>query len=356
MTFIKHHTIKWVGLISIVVLGQTLTHTVWAAGTASGVDISNQATVSYSVSGLNQTDINSNTVTFTVDALVDLTVTGTGNQNVTPNGVFQLEFTVTNTGNETYDFTLASEAGVEDFNVSDLTIHVDSNNNGTWDGPGTDLPGTSIDNLAADASTKAWLVGTIPATATDNQSAAYHLMASALLADGNPIPAEATDVATTKQYVYADASGPHSSDNVRDTQHSASLSFVAQTANLTVVKSSTVLWDPVNLGTNPLHIPGAIVEYTIQISNGSGAETASNIVVTDVLDANLILPASPPSPYSDGNSIQLTTPNLYGGATTVLTNASDSDEASVSGQTVTVTGITLSDGESATVTIVAELQ
>ncbi len=356
MTFIKHHATKWIGLISIVILGLSFTHSVWAAGTASGVDISNQATVSYSVSGLNQTDINSNTITFTVDALVDLTVTGTGNQNVTPNGVFQLEFTITNTGNETYDFTLASEAGVEDFSVSGLAIHVDTNGNGTWDGVATDLPGTSINDLAADASTKAWLVGTIPATATDNQSATYHLMASALLADGNPIPAETTDVATTKQYVYADASGPHSSDNVRDTQHSASLSFVAQTANLTVVKSSSVLWDPVNLGTNPLHIPGAIVEYTIQISNGSGTETASAIAVTDVLDANLIMPTSPLTPYSAGNSIQLTTPNLYGGTATVLTNASDSDEASVLAQTVTVTGIVLLGGESATVKIVVEIQ
>ena len=356
MFLIKYNIIKLHGVISLAIIGVFFTYSAWAAGTASGIDISNQATLNYTISGVNQTNINSNTVTFTIDALVDLTVTGTGNQNVTPNGVFQLEFTLTNTGNETYDFTLASEAGIEEFSVSGLTIHVDSNNNGTWDGSSTDLPSTSIDNLVADASTKVWLVGTIPATATDNQSATYHLMASALLADGNSIPAETADVSTTKQYVYADASGPHSNDNARDTQHSSSLSVMTQTANLTIVKSSLVLWDPVNLSTSPVYTPGAIIEYTIQITNGSGSETASAIVVTDVLDANLIMPTSPPAPYSAGNAIQLTAPNLYGGATTILTNASDGDQASLSGQTVTITGIALAADQTATIKIVAEIK
>jgi len=269
------------------------------------------------VIAFNQTDVTSNVVTFRVDALVDLTVTGTGGVNVTPGQTDAvLEFTVTNTGNETYDFALASEAGTENFSV-------------------TGLPGTTLNDIVADASTKVWLVGNIPVSATDNQTAAYRLMATALLSDGSPIPAEATDVVTTKQY---------------------ELIFTAQTASLTITKSSTVIWDPVNLATNPLHIPGAIVEYSIQIANASGAETADAIVLTDTLDSNLSLPADPARQYVAGSSIQLTSPNLYGGVATNLTDISDADEGSVSGQTVTVTGIVLSGGETATVKVLAEIQ
>ncbi len=51
--------------------------------TASGIDISNSASVDYEVGGINQTDITSNTVTIRVDAKVDLTTSGTGgNVNV----------------------------------------------------------------------------------------------------------------------------------------------------------------------------------------------------------------------------------------------------------------------------------
>lgn len=345
-------------LSSLTVIGLLFisVHNVFAVGTASDIDISNQATVDYEVNGINQNDISSNTITFKVDSVVDLTVTGSTDLNGTPGQSYALEFTVTNTGNESYDFNLSFDAGTEDFNVTDLTIHVDSNANNIWDGPATDLPGTSINNLAADDSTRVWLVGTIPASATNSQSATYHLMASALLADGNPVPAEAIDVVTTKQYVYADSAGPHANDNINDTQHSSALSFIAQTAGLNVIKSSAVIWDPINLAVNPLHISGAIIEYTIQISNNAGAQTADAIVVTDVLNNNLAIPADPARQYTAGSSIRLTAPNLYSGTTTVLTDINGDDEATVSGQTITITGITLLEGESATVEILAEIQ
>ncbi len=347
---------KYTPLIFITLLSLCTTQQVLAVGTTSGIDISNQATLDYEVDGINQTDISSNIVTFRVDAKVDLTVTGTSNVNGTPGTVKVLEFTITNTGNETYDYTLSFEAGSETFTVSDLTIHVDTNHNGTWDGIAVDLPSTSLDNLIADASTKVWLVGTIPASATDNQTSTYRLMATALLADGTAIPAQAADVATTKQYVYADAAGPHSADGAQDTQHSAALSFTAQTASLSLTKSSTVIWDPINLAVTPLHIPGAIVEYTITITNGIGAETANAIVITDVLNNNLAPPTDAARQYALGHSIRLTSPNLYSGVMTNLTDANDADEASITGQTVTVTGIVLLGGESATIHILAEIQ
>ena len=325
-----------------------------AVSTASGTNIDNTATLGYEVAGINQADITSNTVSFVVDALVDLTVTGGGDQNGTPGQPVALEFTVSNDGNETYDFTLSSEFAnnAGEFTATGLTLHVDTDG----DGVNNDAASTTIDNLTADSSVKVWLVGTIPTSATDNQTATYHLMASARLADGNPIPAETTDTATTKQYVYGDASGPHSTDNANDTHHSASLQFIAQTAALSIVKSSAVIWDPINLASNPLHIPGAIIEYTLTINNGAGVETATAIAITDVLNSNLSPPTDPNRQYSAGSSIQVTAPNINGGATKNLTDASDADEGTINSQTVTVNGIELQAGESATVKILAEIQ
>ena len=330
-------------------------HNAFAAGTASGVDITNQATVAYEVNSVSQTPIDSNTTTFKVDAKVDLTVTPDADVNVTPGSTANaLKYTVTNTGNETYDFNLAFAAGTEAFATTGLTIHIDDGD-GLWNSA-NDLAGTALNNILADASAVVWLVGDIPATATDNQTSTYHLMATALLEDGSAIPAQAADGVTTKQYVYADSDGPHADDNARDTKHSASLNFVVQSASLTISKSSAVIWDPINLAASPLHIPGAIVEYTITVANGAGGEIASAIVITDVLDSNLTIPTDDARKYEAGKSIKLTTPNLYGGVATNLTDASGDDEATVSGQTVTVTGIALSGGDTATVNILAEIK
>jgi hypothetical protein len=354
--FTKKSLIKLLSLVVSSILILTSLPNALAA-TASGVNISNQATVDYEINSVNQTDVNSNPVTFMVDTKVDLTVTAAVNVNGTPGYAnhYALQFTITNTGNETFDFSLALEAGVEEFTATDLAIHID-NGNGTWDGIGTDLLGTLLEDIAPDTPAVVWLIGKIPTTATDNQSATYNLIATSLLADGAPIPAEEADVVTTKQYVYADGDGPHSGDAVRDTKHSDALAFVAQTADLTITKTSSVIWDPVNTTTNPLHIPGAIIEYSIQIDNGAGAETANAVIVTDVLDTNLAMPTDDARKYAAGSSIQLTTPNLYGGSATALTDTSDTDEATVSGQTVTVTNIVLTGGQSATVRIRAEIQ
>ena len=323
--------------------------------TASGTNISNSASVDYAVGGINQTAITSNTVTVMVDAKVDLTVTGTGgNVNVTPGSTAQvLKFTVANTGNEAFDYALTAVAGTLQFTPTNVAIYVDD---GDGIRNGGDTLTSTITNLAAGASKVVFIQADIPAGATNTQTAAYNLKAVAALANaGGAIPAEAADVATTKQYVYADGAGTATGDATRDKTHSASLNYVAVTSSLTVTKSSTVISDPINGATNPLHIPGAIVEYTITISNAAGGAQADSVVVTDTLDANLAI-APDGSNYAAGKSIQLTTPNLYGGAATALTNASDADEATVSGQTVTVSGIVLTATQSATVKIRAQIQ
>ena len=51
----------------------------------------------------------------------------------------------------------------------------------------------------------------------------------------------------------------------------------------TTLKTSKVISDPFNDTTNPKRIPGAIVEYTIAISNTSDSE-ATDVKITDSLD------------------------------------------------------------------------
>ena len=73
----KHTT----ALVSILVLVVALavgvgTREAFAAGTPSGTDIDNQATVDYKVGGIDQTQVPSNVATFKVDNRIDLIVTG----------------------------------------------------------------------------------------------------------------------------------------------------------------------------------------------------------------------------------------------------------------------------------------
>src|SRR6185369_17015351 len=78
--------------------------------------------------------------------------------------------------------------------------------------------------------------------------------------------------------VFAD-SGRENSENALD-------DYTVSAANLTVVKTSTVINDPVNSTTNPKMIPGATVEYCITVANAGGAATATNVTITDTLPAN----------------------------------------------------------------------
>ena len=59
---------------------------------------------------------------------------------------------------------------------------------------------------------------------------------------------------------------------------------------LEVTKVATLLSDPVNGSNNPKAIPGAILEYTINVSNiGIGSTDANSVEITDPLPANTAL-------------------------------------------------------------------
>lgn len=69
-------------------------------------------------------------------------------------------------------------------------------------------------------------------------------------------------------------------------QMSGGITICSASANLTVLKTSSVLEDPINGTTNPKAIPGARVKYCILLSN-SGTSAAENVSASDTLPVDI---------------------------------------------------------------------
>ena len=330
-----------------------------AANTAAGTDITNIATINFEVSGIPQPPQDSNTVTFKVDRKVNLTVSRTDVSivQVTPGQTAAvLTFSVKNEGNDTFDYTLqaiAEATGTADpfgganndnFDGTGVAVYVETAGGAGYQAASdTD---TSISSLAAEGIKTVYVVVNIPNSQVNNDVAVYALKAAAT----GVTETAGADTPGTVDTVFADAAG--TDDGARDAAHSARNAFKVKTAVLTVAKSSLVISDPMNGSTNPKAIPGAVVEYTVTVSNAAGATaTASNIALTDNLNAEITAGkiAFNTNAYAAARGVRVTAPNINGGAAKDLTNASSDDEGDFSANTVTVSGIALAPGESATV-------
>jgi uncharacterized repeat protein (TIGR01451 family) len=364
----------FVGVLAVVAPQQAM-----AAGTASDTDIDNQATVNYSVGGTAQTPIDSNTATFKVDNKVDLMVAEDDSDYtvVVPGAENQaLTFTVSNTGNTVQDFHLSAanwdtdpHGGTDNFEAdTPFTFYLESGaTNGFQSGEDTLV--TYIDELApwaaAGDEVTVYVVADMPSDPENGDIAACTLTATAR-AGGSSGSLGAVLVETAGadtagvDIVFADGTGD-TDGPTRDAAYSDSDAYLVESADLTVDKTSTVISDPINNTTDPKAIPGAIVEYTITVTNAAGAATATSITVTDSLDTEITngTLAFEVNGYDTGKGIELTTPNLYGGAATELTNAGSDDEGDfniTTANTVTVTGIELAASEQATIKFRVEVQ
>jgi hypothetical protein len=345
---------------------------VWAVGTASGTTISNTATMSYSVGGIAQTGIGSSPsgnsagvgtpTTFVVDNKVNLTV-AEGNStftNVTPGATKQVTtFTVTNTGNTAQGYNLvgANASGNPTvFSVADgmdvtLTgVFVDSNGNGSYD-EGTDTL-SAVSTLAPGATATVFVVATIPASATNGQQAVVTLTATTTTTGTTtPVVQSAGDNTTGIDIVFADAGNtltdPLAANTARDAIGIAQDAYRIVTSVLSVSKTATLLCDPFNGITNPKSIPGAIVKYSIIVSNGAGA-SATLTTITDTLDASVTHDAGLRAPSDAASCIAGTSSSGFkivssvsgrpvAGVAGVLTNAVDTDGANIALQVMTIT-------------------
>lgn len=282
------------GAVSTVALIAFTSSPVLAAGTTAGSSITNNVSVSFDVGGVTQTAA-TDSDTFTVDRKIDVTVAEVGGaaSSVAPGSTSQATtFQVTNLSNDTVDFDLSLiQSTTDDFDISNVQFYLDDGN-GVFDA-GDELV-TYIDELSPNAGSNTVIihvVGDVPLSAINGQTAAVTLVADAHAGGvASALGAELTDTAGANtagiDTVLADAAAT-GDDGANQGDHAASDSYVVAGADVTVTKVSSIIDDPVNGTSNPKAIPGATIEYCITVSNASGAATATNVAVNDALPADV---------------------------------------------------------------------
>ena len=293
---------KAIGLILALAFFVGGTQTALAVGTASGVTISNTATVDYDVAG-DARSASSVAVDFLVDNRVDLTVVNTdvgNNVNVTPGAANQvLTFTVTNTGNTTQGYLLTVAIPTANIPMGqpaagDHEIWIDSNGNGTWDGAPNDTLYTAGTNafdlnpngvIGTDDVRTVFIVSDTPAAAVDGNQDDFRLVAQTTDAGTTTVTTASGAPTAAVDVVFADGAGDSDAD--RDGQHSDAATYTVVSAALTAAKVIAGVADEFNAYPNGFSIPGAVVRYQITITNGgAGAVDADTVVVSDPIPAN----------------------------------------------------------------------
>lgn len=297
---------RLMGAVSAVALVAVSSSPALAVGTTAGDSITNNVSVSFEVGGETQTPV-TDTDTFVVDRRIDVDVNFTG---ATPVSVSpgeeqaQLAFDVTNLSNATVDLDLSTvlSAGTA-ANISNIEIYLD-------DGDGVLSAAeiaagaiTHLDDVLADDGTNAQtvsvvVVADIDLAAANGDTFDIVLVADAHEAGGVGLGAEitATSGANTAgvDTVLFDGNGGTGEEADNDGAHSDEGQFEVAGALVTVVKSSSIISDPVNGATDPKAIPGAVIEYCIAVSNAAGGATATAVNVTDDLPADVTFTATDP--------------------------------------------------------------
>jgi uncharacterized repeat protein (TIGR01451 family) len=311
-----NHSSRWyrsilAGIALVAGMG-FFTSSAFAQLTAPGTDITNQANLSYSVGGVAQTAIPSNTTTFKVDRLVRVTVAEVGNAptSVVPGALAQVTtFTVTNNGNLAQAYTLAgvdTTGGTVTLNNPGPTLFTDNlaltgcsafvESGATLGYQAAQDTALAITTLAPGISSTVYVVCNIPNTAVNGNAGVVSLTATTAetagcTATGAGCTATvATALAapdpllTNVDIVFGDVAG--TDDAARDGKHSARDAYFVVSATLAVNKTQSILCDPVNFNVTPRAIPGAYVQYAITVSN-TGSASATLTQITDALNANL---------------------------------------------------------------------
>lgn len=335
----------------------------WAAGTTAGTVVTNTVTVNYTVGGSSASS--STTAQFTVDTIVRLTVVSQDASYVAsaPSATSQLlTFVVTNTSNTVFDFALSAPTTTDPF--TGLADSFDANNVFAFhdvNGDGVFTSGTDtffINELATDGTTTVYISADMPGTVTAGDIAAYLLSVTAHQSDG----AGTLGGTLTNNGAYNGTTVVFA-DGLADGTADATISD-AGAYRITVIgitKTAAVYSDPVN-GTIPATvyaIPGAIVTYTVVITNPSGGADATNVSISDNLGAlsgiTFIGALGTPLAFNDG------TTNCAGvgacGATgcglvvngTCQTNATADDSGEFSGGILSVSGLNLISGATTTI-------
>ncbi|GAA0480949.1 hypothetical protein GCM10009096_23820 [Parasphingorhabdus litoris] len=296
-----------------------------AAGTIAGTDIVNVAQATYDGPG-GSVVVDSNTVTITVDELLDVTVASSdpGDIAVDSGATQQVtSYQVTNTGNGSEAFTLSADTakGGDDFDTSNAVIYLDADSNGVFD-PGVDTlysPGSNDPVLAADASISIFILSDIPVSATDGQRAEVELSAVATTGSGAP---------GTSFAGQGDGGGDAVVGSTGADGEDSSF-FLIQAAQVALVKSATIV-DQFG-GTQP--VPGATITYQL-VATITGSGSLTNLNITDDIPAD--------TTYTAG------TITLEGASLT--DSDADADAGSFDGSEIAVSLGTVPGGQTRTIT------
>ncbi|MEL6665000.1 MAG: hypothetical protein AAFQ24_02615 [Pseudomonadota bacterium] len=382
--------------------------------TEAGTSVSNTFELSYSVSGTAQPIITNDSVSppagadvqgtptlFTVDRKIDLIVTATNSTLTTAAGVdATLTFEVLNEGNDTaaYSFSIADlDSGAGTFDATGLIVRylIDANDNGTDDdGSYTVLTATPTGTAAGSASFTAdvpkgvrvfvQVQGTVPAGLGDTTSDDITLVAevrdpTAFLLEASATPGAVTTAAGganvltgAAQNVLADGVGVAAAEaaGVADGLFAATGIIQVETADLTASKTVFVIKEPgtddpfvgltdcatATAEANAKAVPGSCVEYVIQVQNNGVTATATNLVIDDILPAEVTfvaasLATTTATGFEDDAGVGGSGPTL-----TVPTTPAESDCNGTTTCVIQLSDATLAAGEVGQIVIRAEVK
>lgn len=319
------------GLFSAPAFAQFLASgTTTSGGLSANTDITNQATLAYQISGANQPDINSNSLTFKVDNIVRVVVTEAatvGHTVVVPNATAQVTtFVVTNTGNSPQDYllTVGNLANTSTHTIGGTTYTDSFDPTGcqafaeTGGGAGyqpasdTDRAIVNLSPVGGSNTRTVYVVCTIPpAPGLTSGDAIVSLTATTykpnqcVVATG-ACPIGQIEAATAGaetfsavDVVFADAAAattggnavpaPAGVDAARDGKHTAFDVYRVANASVTVAKAVVTRCDPINFNANPKAIPGAFVRYSITVTNNVAATASATLTtITDAVNVALL--------------------------------------------------------------------
>lgn len=230
-----------------------------AAAPAAGTNISNVASATYTDSTGASKSVNSNIVTTTVSPVGSITLVANRTATANPNALVSLSHTLTNNGNssDTITLSVANITNGDDYDFSGLKVYLDTNNDGTPDGaPIVIGNATGTITLAAGQSVNLIVEGTTNATAAVGNTGQWTLTAVSGRSDvvtGGALTASNTDTVT-----------------------------IINGAVISLTKSASVSLIDATKATPA----DREVTYTLVYKN-TGNSVATNVLVTDVLDAKL---------------------------------------------------------------------
>lgn len=329
-------TSQLLGAVSAVALVAMSSTPALAVGTTAGDSITNNVSVSFQVGGEDQTAV-TDSDTFVVDRNIDVNVNFTG---ATPISVspgedqVAIAFDVTNLSNAVVDLDL--DAILTDgtaANIDNIEIYLDDGDGVLSAAEIAAGPITFLDAVAADDGLGTETLSVVVLADVDTAAVNGDTFDIALVADAHESGAvgdgalgadiTATSGANTAgvDTVLADGNGGTGEEADNDGAFSDEGQLSVAGADVSVVKSSRIISDPVNGTTDPKAIPGAVIEYCIAVSNAAGAATATSVNVADDLPADVTFAENDFGIFVDGTATIDTS-----GPTPVATCAGGTDE------------------------------